>query len=199
MIHHGRRYGFTLLASLLLAACSATRLKTAWRDPGITQIDFQKVAAFVVAKDEALRRSGEQEVCAQIKRAVCVPAYTLVPGTEIGDPAKVKAALEAAGVDGAVVIRLVGRRVKETYVPPAPTPMWGFYGTAWPMAYDPGYVRKDDLVDVQTSIYAVPDGRLLWTGKSESTNPRDVRRTVAEIADAVVFQLRYEGLVPKAD
>ncbi len=196
MIHHGRRYGFTLLASLLLVACSATRLKTAWRDPGIREIRFHKVVAFVVAKDEALRRSGEQEMCAQIKRTPCMPAYSVVPGTEIADPAKVKARLETAGVDGAVVIRLVGRRVKETYVPPTPMPMWGYYGAAWPMAYDPGYVRQDDLVDVQTSIYSVPDGKLLWTGRSETTNPRDVRRTVAEIADAVVFQLRYEGLVP---
>jgi hypothetical protein len=185
-----------IVLSAALAACSATRLKTAWRDPGITQIRFRKVAAFVVTKDEALRRSGEQELCAQIKGAPCVPAYSVVPGTEVADPAKVKARLEAAGVDGAVVIRLVGRRVKETYVPPTPMPMWGFYGGAWPMAYDPGYVRQDDLVDVQTSIYSVPDGRLLWTGKSETTNPRDVRRTVAEIADAVAFQLRYEGLVP---
>lgn len=199
MTHHRWSGTLGVVAASALVGCSATTLKTAWRDPGVTQIRFHKVAALVVAKDEALRRSGEQEICAQIKGAGCVPAYSIIPASQVADPVKAKAALEAAGIDGAVVIRLVGRRVKETYVPPTPMPMWGFYGTAWPMAYDPGYVRTDDLVDVQTSIYSVPDGKLLWTGKSESTNPHDVRHTVAEIADAVAFQLRHEGLIPAAE
>jgi hypothetical protein len=186
-----------LTGAAVLAACSATRLKTSWRDPRVTEIRFRKIVVFVVAKDEALRRSGEHELCERITTAPCVPAFAVVPDDEVADTAKVKGRVTDAGFDGAVVLRLVGRRVQQTYVPPTPAPtMWGFYGTAWPMAYDPGYVRQDDLVDVETCIYSVQEGRLLWAGTTESTNPRDVRRTVNEIADAVAAQLRRDGLIP---
>jgi hypothetical protein len=74
--------------------------------------------------------------------------------------------------------------------------MWGFYSASWPMAYDAGYVRQDELVDVETCIYSVKEGKLLWAGTTESTNPGDVRRTVEEIADAVAEELRREGLIP---
>ncbi len=193
-----RRALLALIASASLAACSATRLKTSWRDPGIREIRFQRMVAFVVAKDEALRRSGEQEICNQVRTTPCAPAFSVVPDDEIADGARVQARVVDAGFDGAVVLRLLGRRVQQTYVPPPPGPMWGYYGGAWPMAYDPGYVRQDDLVDVETRIYSVEEGRLLWAGTTESTNPTDVRRTVKEIADAVASELRREGLVPAA-
>jgi hypothetical protein len=190
-----RRALAALIAPALLVGCSATRLKTSWKDPGITGIHFRKIVALVVAKDEALRRNGEHELCEKVKTTPCVPAFSIVPDDEVMDTAKVKGRVNDGGFDGAVVMRLAGRRVQQTYVPPA-TPMWGYYGGAWPMAYDPGYVRQDDLVDVETRIYAVKEEKLLWAGTTESTNPRDVRRTVDEIADAVAKQLREEGLIP---
>lgn len=184
------------IALAVLVACTATRLKTSWRDPGVQDVRFRKIVVFIVAKDEALRRNGEHEVCEQVTGTPCVPAFAVVPDDELADVAKVKERVNDASFDGAVVMRLVGRRVQQTYVPPPPTPMWGYYGAAWPTAYDPGYVRQDDVVDVQTCIYAVKEGKLLWAGTTESTNPRDVRRTVDEIADAVAAELRREGLIP---
>lgn len=200
MITARRRALLLPLLPVALMSCTSTRLKATWRDPEVTSMHFRKIVAFVVAKDDALRRAGEQELCKQVKAAICVEAFAVIPDDEVQDVAKVRDRVRSAGFDGAVVIRVVGRRVEETYVPPTPMPMWGFYGAAWPMAYDPGYVRQDDVVDVQSAIYSVAatSDRLLWVGTTESTNPRDVRRTVQEIADEVAAQLRKEGLIPVA-
>jgi hypothetical protein len=89
----------------------------------------------------------------------------------------------------------VGERTQQTYIPPA-TPLWGYYGYGWGMAYDPGYVRQDQLVDVETGVYDVKSQKLLWAGTTESMNPNDVRRTVDEIVDAVAAEMRKEGLIP---
>ena len=195
----GRRGAIILLLVVpaVLAACGATRLKTSWRDPTVREIRFDKIVAFVVAKDEALRRNGEQELCAQVKTTPCAPAFSVIPDNEVGDVDAVRRRVEAGGFDGAVVMRLAGRRVEQTYVPPSPAPMWGYYGRGWATAYDPGYVRQDELVDVETRIYSVKDAKLLWAGTTETVNPRDVRRTVREIADAVAAELRQEGLIPR--
>ena len=159
---HLRRLGAHLLPISLavLVACGATQLKTSWRDPSVRNLHFKKVIVFVVAKDEALRRNGEHELCEQITGTPCVPAFAVVPDEERGDVPKVEERVSDAGFDGAVVMRLAGR-VAETYVPAPRAPIWGYYGAAWPMAYDPGYVRQDDLVDVETAIHAVKEGKLL--------------------------------------
>lgn len=187
--------GSLAIASLL--GCSATHMKTTWTAPGVRSIQFRKVVAFVLAKDEVTRRNGEHEICEQITRVPCAPAFAVVADADRGDVEKVARQVDAAGFDGAVVLRYTGRRTEQTYVPPS-TPLWGYYGYGWGRAYDPGYVRQDELVDVETAVYSVADRKLLWVGTTESMNPRDVRRTVDEIADAVAAALRKEGLIPPA-
>ena len=180
----------------VLASCSATRLTTTWKAPGVTQLRFTKLIAFVVAKDEAVMRAGEQALCAKITTVPCTPALAVVPDTDRGNVDAVSKAVAAAGFDGAVVLRYSGERVQQTYVQTAP--MWGYYGYGWGIAYDPGYIRQDQLVDVETTIYSVPDQKLLWAGVTETMNPRDVRRTVDEIVDAVAKAMRREGLIAPA-
>ena len=185
----------SILASTMFGACSMTRVKTTWTAPDVHSIHFRKIVAFVIAKDEAVRRSGEHEVCERVTSVPCAPAFAVVADADRGNVEKLAQQVDAAGFDGAVVLRYAGQRTQQTYVPTA-TPLWGYYGNGWGMAYDPGYVRQDELVDVETTIYSVPDRKLLWAGTTESMNPRDVRRTIDEIADAVAAELRKEGLIP---
>ncbi len=173
-----------------------TQVKTTWVAPGVRRIHFKKVVAFVVIKDEAIRRNGEHQLCERIKSVPCAPAFAVVADADRGNVEKLAQQVDAAGFDGAVVLRYAGRRSEQTYVPPTPAPLWGYYGSGWGMAYDPGYVRQNELVDVETAVYSVKDRALLWVGTTASMAPRDVRRTVDEIVDAVAAEMRKEGLIP---
>jgi hypothetical protein len=190
------RLAGALLAVTLLGACSMTRVKTTWEAPDVRTIQFKKVVAFVAIKDEAIRRNGEHQLCERIKRVPCAPAFAVVADADRGNVENLARQVDAAGFDGAVVLRYAGRRTEQTYVPPPPAPLWGYYGYGWGRAYDPGYVRQDELVDVETAVYSVKDRKLLWVGTTESMNPGDVRRTVDEIVDAVAAEMRKEGLIP---
>ena len=160
------------------------------------RLHFDKVVAFVLARDEAIRRNGEHELCERIERVPCAPAFAVVTEAERGNVEDLAWKVDAAGFDGAVVLRYAGRRTEETYVPPTPAPLWGYYDHAWGRAYDPGYVRQYDVVDIETAVYAVKTRELLWIGTTASVAPRDVRRTVGEIATAVAAAMRKEGLIP---
>jgi hypothetical protein len=184
------------LAATLLGACSMTRLKTTWTAPGVSGLQFEKVVAFAVIKDEVIRRNGEHEICERITSVPCVPAYAVVRDSDRGNVEKLAQQVDAAGFDGAVVLRYAGRRTEETYVPPTPAPLWGYYGYGWGTAYSPGYVRQNELVDVDTAVYSVKKRELLWVGTTESMDPHDVRQTVDEIADAVAAEMRKQGLIP---
>jgi len=185
----------SLLAVTLLAGCSTTHVTTTWKAPDVQRLELKKVVAFLVVKDEVVRRNGEHELCERITRIPCAPAFAVVADADRGDVEKLARQVDAAGFDGAVVLRYAGRRTEETYVPPV-APLWGYYGQGWGMAYDPGYVRTDELVDVETAVYAVKARKLLWAGTTESLDPADVRRTVDEIVDAVAAAMRKEGLIP---
>jgi hypothetical protein len=129
-----------------------------------------------------------------------VAAYTFIPDTELGDTEKLKQRVKAAGFDGAVVFRLAGSEKQQTYVPGSYAPphqtLWGYYGYAYPLAVNPGYVRTDTFVTVETRLYAVADEMLVWAGRSETMNPQSARELVGGVVKAVGAELRKEGLIP---
>jgi hypothetical protein len=73
--------------------------------------------------------------------------------------------------------------------------LWGYYGYGWGAMYDPGYVREDTKVIIETLIFRVSDGKLLWAGVSESTNPKDASKLLHDLVETAVKEMRKQGLV----
>ena len=184
-------------AALVLASCSNTRLVTQWQDPSVTQLRFTKVLSLCIAKGQDVRRETEDLLCAQMPRVACKPAYLAIPESMITDPEEANALAQQESFDGAVVIRLLDAREQVTYVPPSYGPtFWGYYGYAWPMAYDPGSFRTDQIVRIETSIYSVKEDRLLWVGTTETMNPDSLPDLVKDVAKAVRGELVKRQLIP---
>ena len=184
-----------------LAGCSSgTKLAGSWREPQLTGAPFQKVVVLVLAKDTVMRRIAEDEFVARASGATqAVQSYSLVPENELGDQDKVKARLAAADIDGAAVMRLVGSDEQITYNPgsyvTAYYTFWGYYGYAYPMVFDTGYVTADRVVRVETNVYSVTGDKLIWTGLSESMNPDSAQQIVRDVVGVVVSNLKQNGIV----
>ena len=87
-----------------------------------------------------------------------------------------------AGIVGVVVLRAAGAKKEVSYSPaywsaPYYGSFWGggYYGYGWNSVYDPGYLRTDTIVRVETLVYDLKADKLLWAGMSESTNPSAVQ------------------------
>jgi hypothetical protein len=112
-----------------------------------------------------------------------------------------KAKVLELGIDGAVVMRYQGTDRRSEYVPgtaysPAYyQPFWGYYGYAAPMAYSPGYVEEYRVVQVETTIFSVPDEKMLWAGMSETEEPGSLQALVDAVAQGAATKLRQQGLV----
>ena len=69
--------------------------------------------------------------------------------------------------------------LSSTYVAPFPYyySFYGYLGAVYPVVYDPGYTREDTTVRVETNVYTTskPDGDLVWTGVSDSFNPKSAK------------------------
>lgn len=188
----------SLAVALLLGACASnTEVVNSWKDPTVAPRRFNKVLVVFISKDAGLRRAAEDELARKLGNAV--PAYTVVPDSILLDRNRAKVWVKQAGFDGAVVMRPVRVDQETTYVPGqayvVPShhgSMWGYWGTGWGYAYDPGYVKQDQVVSVEGNVYSVPDDKLVWASRTKTYNPESVRQLVDEIVNETVAEMKRQ-------
>jgi hypothetical protein len=187
------------LAALLVACAASTKLTSSWKDPQtIGPVRYSRVLAVLVDANPALRRSVEDKLASQIPNAT--PSYTVIPEERLKDEEWVANKIRDAGFDGAVVMRFVGKKKSTTYVPgAAPVYVVGsrgfatYWGTSW--GYSPGYTQEDVTLVVETSLYDINKGKIIWAGRTETVNPSSANEVVTGIVQASVKQMRKDGLI----
>jgi hypothetical protein len=201
-----------LLLAFTAADGKAIKMVTSWFNPQYTGQTFHKILVIGVAQNLKVRADFEDEMAAQIAR----PGIQTIPGNQIllrPDP-KAKPDLDylreqirANGIEAVVVSRLLKIDKKVTSVPSstyiAPFPyyysFYGYLGAVYPVIYDPGYTREDTTVSVETNVYATskPDGDLVWTGVSDSFNPKSAEKVADGLVKEVPKQMEKDGLLAK--
>jgi len=201
---------FFLLAVLVSISGKSAKMVTSWFNPKYEGQTFRKVLVIGVAQDLEVRADFEDEMAARIAR----PGVETIPGNHIllrPDP-NVKLDLDYLRgqihdnhIDAVVVSRLlkVDKKVisvpSSTYIAPYPYyySFYGYVGAVYPLVYDPGYTREDTTVSVETNVYATskPDGDLVWSGVSESFNPKSAKKVVAGLVKEVPRQMEKDGLL----
>jgi len=202
----GSRWAALALILAGLAACTeTTTFISTWKDPAAQPISpaGKTVAAVFVTRDISQRRAGEDALAADLtaRGAHAIPSYTVMQdygGKTDADSAGTQ--LKQAGAQGVVIMRLVGKDQQVTYTPGTATPAYygGFgpyWGYSWGTVYDPGYLRTDTLISVETLIYSLNSGKLLWASTSRTTNPQNVNALVKEVADATAKEMAKQGLL----
>jgi hypothetical protein len=128
----------------------------------------------------------------------------ILPGPLVRDREKSKQFLAKAGISGAVMVRLIGDEERTTS---SPATVWytqpyyqgfnSYWGYGWSAVYMPGYTWTDKVITLETLIYSIDKDELIWAGRSESTNPKDIQKFVQELVKAAGKELRKAGLVSK--
>ncbi len=74
----------------------------------------------------------------------------------------------------------------------------GAYGYGVPMAYEyvPPSTTTVHVMSIETNIYDAKDGKLVWTGLTQTKNPDESENLIADVAAAVRAKLRAQGLIP---
>jgi len=176
--------------------CATTKVLSTWRDPSVSQLSFRKILVIAPSKDPSLRREAEDAIAQRITRAQAVPSYTIIPENELGNDQLIRERATAAGFDGVIVSRVVSVDKEATWMPGMWTGPYYAYG-GWG-AYDPGYMRVDTYVRVETNVYSLPDDKLVWASASRTENPGSVRKLVDDTAAAVAKEMTKQGLIPPA-
>jgi hypothetical protein len=203
--------GFLIvLVVAMLAGCASGGFVSSWKAPDATPLEFRgaRVAAVVMMSDQGPRRGAEDTLAKEItaRGAQGVPMYTLLPNASPSDQGLARAALEKAGVQGAVVMRPVSvekevSSTPETYLDPKYSGMWGgYYEYGWNSSWGApmvtgGDVHVDQIVSVETLIYSLKQNKLVWAGQSKTTNPEGVNELVKKLAADAAAELEKQGLI----
>jgi hypothetical protein len=187
--------------TLLLGACTDTHLTSSWTNPQYNGVPMTKTAVIVIAKDENILRFAEDEMVRRLpKGSVGVAGYTMFDKPEQAKVDEVRARLTRDGFDSVLVSRLVSMDKTQTYVPPetytakgVPPPYYasfpGYYAQNYNTVYTtPGYTVENTEVVVETLLYRLPDGLMVWSGTTKTLNPQSKE----ELAQAIVYLIGDE-------
>lgn len=201
---------FLVLAALVTSSCaSRNKVVTEWKDPAYSARSGQKVVVMAVAENEISGRIWETEMAKQLTaRGFNVIAGSSILGTTGARPdsAAVAAKIAESGADLVMVTRMLAIDKETTYVPGAtyvaPGAYWnGYYGLythAYSALEAPGYIEQNTVVRLETSVFDVPTGKLVWGGLSESFNPSSTESLAENVTEKIVHRFEASGLIPPA-
>jgi len=194
---------------LLVACAGRTTLTSMWRAPEAQAInlDGKSVAVVFITSDESQRRNGENALAWELVRrgARGFGTYYLLPSQPHIEGEAAQARLKAAGADAVVTMRIVGSEQRITYTPgtvvgPNYRGFGPYWGWGWRGVYQPGTLRTDTLVSVETLVYSLPDAQnsqLLWASSSRTTSPGNIDRLVSDVANATAREMARQGFLAR--
>ena len=200
---------FLLVAFGLSSCASQNQVVSEWKDPNYAARGGQKVVVMAVAENETNGRIWESEMSKQLSAR----GFNVIAGSSImgqtgtrPDSAAVAQKIADAGADLVMVTRMLAIDKETTYVPGntyiAPGTYYGGYFGLFTHAYaaieTPGYIKQDTIVRLETSVFDVPTGRLVWGGVSESFNPSSTASLAQNVTEKIVHRLERSGMIPTA-
>jgi hypothetical protein len=197
-----------LVAGLTFLGGKSTKFVFTWTNPSYSGAHFTNILVLGINGKVENRAEFEDQLSAAITRPgiQAIPSYSLLPrpnSTPI-DVNALKDVVRGQNIDAIVASRLVKVNQKVTYIPgqayvpyPYYSTFYGYYGAIYPVVYSPDYLRVDKTAQIETNFYsaAKPDGELIWTGTSDTINPRSPMKAIDAVVKLVVQQLEKEKII----
>lgn len=196
-----------LVAFVLSSCASSNQITSEWKDPSYSARAGQKVVVMAVAESEINGRIWESEMMKQLgaRGFEVVAGSTLLGATGTRpDSAAVAKQIADAGADLVLVTRVLAIDKESTYIPgttyAAPGTYYGGYFGLFTHAYTeivtPGYIQQDTIVRLESSLFDVPSGKLVWGGLSESFNPGSTSSLAQNMTEKFMHRLERSGMIP---
>jgi hypothetical protein len=196
-----------VLIGLNVMAYSAGKFSKTWKNPDAKPVNWKgkKVAAFAWTALNANREAAENALARELTQrgAQAVAGHTLIPPEAEKDREAAKRILAAAGITGAVMMRVADLQQETVttsgqayYLGPNYSSFWGYWDSGM-IGYVPGMVDTKVTVVVETLVYSIDQDRLLWTGTSETTNPKKADDVIKKLVGAAAGEVKKAGLLKK--
>jgi hypothetical protein len=200
---------FCALSVLPVANAKAVKLLVSWKNPAYSAQKPHRILVIGMSENPEIRADFEDD----LSSAIANDGLEAVPGNSILfrphsaelDPDYLKGQIRDFKIDAVLVSRLVKVDKKTTYIPGHSYTIpyayyrsfYGYYGMVYRQVYSPDYLREDTTIRIETNFYAAtpPDGELIWTGTSDSFNPKSAQKVIDGVVKLIVKELKKQGIL----
>ena len=185
-----RLAGFILIAvaALYLQGCYSTNISASWMTENHSPQKYKKILVIGMSTNVAARATVEDELVyfMRLKGINAISASSVLPPDRsvVSEPREVqKKKLQENGFDGIFAISLLEKKESTKYVQGsstyAPVSFYGgyyssfysYYPYMYGNVYQPGYYVQSESIFLNSSLFDVNSGDLLWSAQSETTDP----------------------------
>jgi len=189
-------------------AFGKSKLVASWRNPHHPSGKLKRVLVIGMSAQPGPRADFEDD----LSETLAKPGVEIVAGNMIllrpdASPLNLdylRTQIREHKIDGLIVSRLVSIKDSVTYIPPdfvAAHPyynsFYGYYSALYPVVYSPGYLLQDKKVRIETNVYAISgaDSELIWTGTSDTFNPKNGEKVIKETVKLVSKELDKDAII----
>jgi len=196
--------GLSIICSLLYSCEPSVRLTASWRDRNVRVASFSRLLVVAFGKDLEKRKLGEDHLKSELERQGLVAATSLDefgPGFAGMDSARMRQTLLDRQFDGVVTVRVLNINERDRWVPGGfyygpggyYRGYYGYYYWVWRNYAEPGVMVTDVEVLLESNLYRVATGQLLWSGQSMAFNRNPTDAMAGRYARNVVADMIQKG------
>jgi hypothetical protein len=202
---------FVLAMALFLfyaPVADSSKLAFTWKNPNYSGGSFKNILVIAMNGRASSRADFEDRVVRECSRngVSVTPSYSLMPRPNATplDPADIRGYVHDLKFDAILVSRITKAQTKTTEVSADPFPFFPYYATFYgyynylaPLVYNPTYLQTDFDLQVETNLYATsaPDGLLVWTGTTDTFDPRSSSDAINSIVKILTKQFEKDKLL----
>lgn len=194
------------LSFLLTGSCASTKVSAVWKDESYKG-KVSRVLIMGIAEDETTTRFFEDQFSKQLrKRGIeAVSSHTVLPVGEELDKETVESKVKELGIDTVLITRYLDQKTRTAHIPGQlyVVPDYyrgymGFYNTGYRHVYEPGRDIDHVYISLETNVYDVESGKLVWSALSETFEEGAPYHLVKEFIEIMIGRLEKDGVIPKS-
>ena len=203
---------FTAFAAMFILSCTSTQVISSYKDEKTAAIDYKKILIFGIfpQKERGLRQETENHLASRLKD---LGYNALTAMDEYGpkafekiEEAKLTEMVKSGGYDAIITTALLDTKDDKVYQqgtvryqPVGETyDRFGRYSsTIYSRVYEPGYYTTSTNYVLETNLYTVSSGRLVYSVQTKAYNPSSAGSLANDNSKQIVKDLREKGVLIK--
>jgi len=198
-----------LLAIILMNSCATKDIVRDWNSGEEHKRNVESIMIMGLVNQVSLRSDIEYEMSNAahkigLKATNSMRIFPPELGKPFDDTERIKVRLQERGIDAILTVAIVDIKAEryvgpeKTYVPLAYYDRFtNYYYRTEAVVYKPGYFTLQTRYFLETNLYEVKGGKLIWSGRSYVFDPQDVEKIVPKYAKKLFKEMLTAGIIDK--
>lgn len=189
------------LTIIIISCSSSTQLTDVYIDETFAGKQFNKILVIGLAKVEWKRKVYENEFRSQLldHNVEVLLGWQELPKGEEFNRETFEKYFRDKDIDAVLVVIEVGEGTDKTLYSGGSghvyVGFYGFYASTAPLYFNSDYLAEEKIVYMRTNFYETTDGKIIWSAKSQSFEPKNTGEVVKAVSNKVVGDLYKQGFL----